>query len=324
MNIVVEDEQRNELPATLWGDLAFQIQSHLSGSTDEPLIVVLQLMKTHKFRGEFEKVSQTSSQQHISISEELSTGMVSFKFIRDFLQCTEEFSYWIDVKIICLELGHRWSYLACNKCITKVDPLGDKYHCVKCNAEVISVIHRYQLQIHVTDKAGFISLLLWNKEVLQLIGKTAKELKAGLIGDADMGYPIEIDSLIKKRLMFKIQIKDSNINKNDNVYKVVKFIDDEALLKEYCHPSLIHNLNEAILDCGQSYDEDKLIETPIKNNISDCASSQNEDVIDLTGKLYPNSGKHVGVRPTHSNDEGLNVKIPSNKLRKVIKKEKKT
>ncbi|WMV48273.1 hypothetical protein MTR67_041658 [Solanum verrucosum] len=161
-------------------------------------------------------------------------------------------------------------------------------------------------------------------EVLQLIGKTAKELKAGFIGDADMGYPIELDSLIEKRFMFKVQIKDSNINKNDNVYKVVKFIDDEALQKEYCHPSLIHNLNEATLDCGQSYGEDKLIETPIKYSISDCASSQNEDVIDLTGKLYPNSGKHVGVRPTHSNDEGLNVKLPSNKLCKVIKKEKKT
>ncbi|KAG5605765.1 hypothetical protein H5410_027257 [Solanum commersonii] len=117
---------------------------------------------------EYEKVSQTSSQQHISISKELSTGMVSFKFVRDFLQCTE---------IVCLELGHKWSYLACNKCITKVDPLGDKYHCVKCNAKVRSVIHRYQLQIHATDEAGFISLLLWNKEVLQLIGKTAKELK---------------------------------------------------------------------------------------------------------------------------------------------------
>ncbi|KAH0652357.1 hypothetical protein KY289_030035 [Solanum tuberosum] len=193
MNIVVEDEQRNKLPATLWDDLAFQMQSHLSGSTDEPLIVVLQLMKTHKFR-----------------------------------------------------------------------------------------------------------------EVLQLIEKTVNELKAGLIGDANMGYPIELDSLIEKRLMFKVQIKDSNINKNDNVYRVVKFIDDEALLKEYCHPSLIHNLN-----------------TPIKNSISDFASSQNEDVIDLTGKLYPNSGKHVGVRPTHSNDEGLNVKLPSNKLRKVIKEEKK-
>uniref|UniRef100_M1BM56 Uncharacterized protein n=1 Tax=Solanum tuberosum TaxID=4113 RepID=M1BM56_SOLTU len=123
--------------------------------------------------------------------------------------------------------------------------------------------------------------------------------------------------------MFKVQIKDSNINKNDNVYKVVKFIDDEALLKEYCHPSLIHSLIEASLDCEQSIDEDKLIETPIKNSISDCVSSQTEDVIDLTEKLYPNNGKHVGVRSTHANDEGLNIKLPSNKLRKVIKKEKK-
>ncbi|KAG5570921.1 hypothetical protein H5410_060687 [Solanum commersonii] len=218
--------------------------------------------------------------------------MVSFKFIKDFLQCTEESTYWIAVKIVCLELGHKWSYLTCKK---------------------------YRLQIHVTDETRFISLLLWNKEVLQLIGKTAKELKEGLIGDADNGYPTELDTLIEKKLMFKVQIKDSNINKNDNVYKVVKFIDDEALLKEYCHPSLIHSLTEASLDCEQSIDEDKLIETPIKNSISDCVSSQTKDVIDLTEKLYPNNGKHVGVQPTHADDEGLNVKLPSNKLRKNIK-----
>ncbi|KAK4731266.1 hypothetical protein R3W88_024254 [Solanum pinnatisectum] len=78
---------------------------------------------------------------------------------------------------------------------------------------------------------------------------------------------------------------------SDNIYKVVKFTDDE---------------------------------TPIKNSISDCGSSQIEDVIDLTRKLYPNRDKHVGVRPTHENDERLNVKLPENKLRKVIKKEKKT
>ena len=87
---------------------------------------------------------------------------------------------------------------------------------------------------------------MWNKEVLQLIGKSAKELKEGLIVDADNGYPTELDTLIEKKLMFKVQIKDSNINKNDNVYKVVKFIDDEALLKEYCHPSLIHSLTVSV------------------------------------------------------------------------------
>lgn len=45
-----------------------------------------------------------------------------------------------------------------------------------------------------------------------------------------MGYPIELDALIEKKLMFKVQIQDSNINKNDNVYKVDQFIDEEALV----------------------------------------------------------------------------------------------
>ncbi|KAH0691484.1 hypothetical protein KY289_018842 [Solanum tuberosum] len=288
MNIVVEDEKKNNLPATLWGDLAFQMQSHLSGSTNEPLIVVLQLMKTHKFRdtysirscwyqtklwintdlpqssdfknkliasGEYEKVSQTSSQQHVSISEELSTGMVSFKFIKDFLQCTKESSYWIAVKIVCLELGHKWSYLACKKCITKV---------------------------------------------LQLIGKTAKELKEGLIGDADNGYPTELDTLIEKKLMFKVQIKDSNINKNDNVYKVVKFIDDEALLKEYCHPSLIHSLIEASLDCEQSIDEDKLI-------VQEKTESAYNRIKNVKKRSLDVNGKHIMVDENAFSVEHSNV-----------------
>lgn len=63
---------------------------------------------------------------------------------------------------------------------------------------------------------------------------------------------------------------------------------------------------------------------PINYSISKCGSSRNEDVIDLTGKFKSNNGKHVGVRPTHSNDEGLNVKLSSNRLCKAIKKEKKT
>lgn len=62
-----------------------------------------------------------------------------------------------------------------------------------------------------------------------------------------MIYSIELDALIEKRLMCKVQIKDPTINKNNDVYKVVNFIDDEALLKKYCHPSLIHNLKSKSL-----------------------------------------------------------------------------
>ncbi|XP_049410494.1 uncharacterized protein LOC125873624 [Solanum stenotomum] len=130
-----------------------------------------------------EKALQDSSQKHHSITDELSKGVVSFTYLSDLLQCYKESSFWIAAKIVCLELDHGWSYLACNNCITKVDTEGIKYYCKKCNSEVKSVIHRYRLQLSVMDGTAFISILLWNKETIQLLGKTAKELKEGLLED---------------------------------------------------------------------------------------------------------------------------------------------
>ncbi|KAF3620454.1 putative late blight resistance protein -like protein R1B-16-like [Capsicum annuum] len=113
------------------------------------------------------------------------------------------------------------------------------------------------------DGTGIINLLLWNREAMQLIGKSAKELKEGLIPDDECSYPSELDDIIEKKFMlddiiekkfmwgdiiekkfmFKIMVKESNINKHDEVYKVVKFVDDEVLFKEYSHPSLTYNVS---------------------------------------------------------------------------------
>ncbi|KAH0693272.1 hypothetical protein KY290_021467 [Solanum tuberosum] len=356
INIVLEDDK---LSTTLWGELADQIQPHLTGSAYEPLIVVCQLMKAHKFREnysvrscwyqtkiwinpnlpqptefkdrlisscdyKYERLSQTSSQKHHSITDELSKGVVSFTYLSDLSQCYEESSFWIAAKIVCLELDSGWSYLACNNCITKVDTEGTKYYCKKCNSEVKSVIHRYRLQLSVMDGTAFISILLWNKETIQLLGKTAKELKEGLLEDEESSYPTELGDLMEKNFMFKILIKDSNINRKDNVYKVVNFTDDDTLLKEFCHPDLQDSLNKSLFEYEQSYDEDKLFETPIKSSISECGTLITEDVIDLTTKISTKSSKTAGKSTRHEIKDDLNVKQPSNKIRKVIKKEKNT
>ncbi|WMV33336.1 hypothetical protein MTR67_026721 [Solanum verrucosum] len=255
----------------------------------------------------YERLSQTSSQKYHSITDELSKGVVSFTYLSDLLQCYEESSFWIAAKIICLELDHGWSYLACNNCITKVDTERTKYYCKKCNSKVKYVIHRYRLQLSVMDGTAFISILLWNKETIQLLGKTAKELKEGLLEDDESSYPTELGDLMEKKFMFKILIKDSNINRKDNVYKVVNFTDDDTLLKEFCHPDLQDSLN-----------------TPIKSSISECATLITEDVIDLTTKISTKSSKVDGKSTRHEIKDDLNVKQPSNKIRKVIKKEKNT
>lgn len=108
------------------------------------------------------------------------------------------------------------------------------------------MLFRYRLQLSVMDGTAFISILLWNKETIQLLGKTAKELKEGLLEDEESSYPTELGDLMEKKFMFKILIKDSNINRKDNVYKVVNFTDDDTLLKEFCHPDLQDSLNVSV------------------------------------------------------------------------------
>ncbi|KAF3665526.1 putative late blight resistance protein -like protein R1B-16-like [Capsicum annuum] len=103
--------------------------------------------------------------------------------------------------------------------------------------------HRYRLQVRVMDGTGLITLLLWNREAVQLMGKTAKELKEGLIDDDECSYPSELDDIIEKKLMFKVMVKESNIYKQDEVYKVLKFADDESLFEKYCHPSLKYTVS---------------------------------------------------------------------------------
>nr|XP_009776561.1 PREDICTED: uncharacterized protein LOC104226310 isoform X1 [Nicotiana sylvestris]XP_009776562.1 PREDICTED: uncharacterized protein LOC104226310 isoform X1 [Nicotiana sylvestris]XP_009776563.1 PREDICTED: uncharacterized protein LOC104226310 isoform X1 [Nicotiana sylvestris] len=53
INVVLEDDQRNRIMATLWSELVDQIQHHLNESADEPLIVVFPHMKPQKYRGNY-------------------------------------------------------------------------------------------------------------------------------------------------------------------------------------------------------------------------------------------------------------------------------
>nr|XP_016475267.1 PREDICTED: replication protein A 70 kDa DNA-binding subunit A-like isoform X1 [Nicotiana tabacum] len=379
INVVLEDDQRNRILATLWSELVDQIQHHLNESTDEPLIVVFQHMKAQKFRGNysvrscwyqtkiwinstlpqsidfksrllaarqsnFERITQTSSQQSYSVRDELDKGIVLFKTIRDLVQCTQECSYWIAAKLVNLELDQGWSYLACNKCSRKVDKVENKYFCKKCNEEEFSFTHRYRLQVRVMDGTAFISLLLWNREAMQLIGKSAKELKERLletsIADADCSYPSELDDILYKKFMFKVIVKQENIESQVEVYKVLKLTDDDDLLKEYNHSLFDDTITDPQFFDGQSSSGDKLfgdlmaetqlksvLQTPIEKSVSESGSSVLEDGDACNAKISPlktydkktrSANKASAVGP----DDDFNSQLSSNKVRRVVKKEK--
>ncbi|KAM3308474.1 hypothetical protein P3S67_010218 [Capsicum chacoense] len=97
--------------------------------------------------------------------------------------------------------------------------------------------------------------------------------------------------------MFKIVVKESNIHKHDEVYKVIKFHDDVVFFKEYCHPSLKYDSLDSLFEGGQSYKGDELFETPIKHNLSERGSSLTDINTDLTEKYYFKRSKSVEKLP---------------------------
>nr|XP_016509097.1 PREDICTED: replication protein A 70 kDa DNA-binding subunit A-like isoform X3 [Nicotiana tabacum] len=374
INVVLEDDQ-NRIMATLWSELVDQIQHHLNESADEPLIVVFPHMKPQKYRvrscwyqtkiwinstlpqsiefksrllaprqSNIERIIRTSSQQSYSVRDELDKGIVLFKTIRDLVQCTQESSYWIAAKLVNLELDRGWSYLACNKCSRKVEKVGNKYFCAKCNEEESSVTHRYRLQVRVMDGTAFISLLLWNREAMQLIGKSAKELKERLVetslADADCSCPSEMDDTLYKKFMFKVTVKQENIDSQVEVYKVLKFTDDDDLLKEYGHTLFEDNMNDPHFLDGQSSSGDKLfgdlmaesqlksvLKTPIEKSVSESGSPVLDDGDACNAKISPLKTYDKKTRSANkasavATDDDFNSQLSSNKVRRVVKKEK--
>ncbi|KAM3251694.1 hypothetical protein P3L10_005764 [Capsicum annuum] len=220
----------------------------------------------------------TSSQQCHSITDVLAKGIVPFKYINDLILCTKEASYWIAAKVVCFDLDHGWSNMACNKCIIKVEQDGNSFFFVQ---NAIQRKKLYRLQVHVMDGTGLITLLLWNREAVQLMGKTAKELKEGLIDDDDCSYPSELDDIVEKKT------------------------------------------HDSLFEGAQNKGGDELFETPIKNNLSGCGSSVTEISVDSIEKQYTKRSKGVGKLPMQEYDDECNEKQSTNKIRKVIKKEKK-
>ncbi|XP_019241806.1 PREDICTED: uncharacterized protein LOC109221821 [Nicotiana attenuata] len=50
MNIELEDDERKKLSATFWGEFVDEIIPHLLSANNQPIIVVMQLIKAHKYQ----------------------------------------------------------------------------------------------------------------------------------------------------------------------------------------------------------------------------------------------------------------------------------
>ncbi|OIT20587.1 hypothetical protein A4A49_60339, partial [Nicotiana attenuata] len=206
---------------------------------------------------------------------------------------------WIVASIENLEIEKGWSYVGCKKCQKKVDKVGNIYLCPnqKCKNEDYSAVTRYKLQVRVLDKTGSVSLLLWDREAMFLIGKSAKELKEGLLENTDAvdkcSCPVDLNNVLERKFMFKVIIKRSSIQLQGEVYSVVKLKDYEQLINKYSPAPHLDTFN----DFTEDNDLTDIANTPAKIGITNAATMVEEDP---------------------------NAQLSRNKIKRVFKKKKTT
>ncbi|CAI9117324.1 OLC1v1018696C1 [Oldenlandia corymbosa var. corymbosa] len=115
------------------------------------------------------------------------------------------------------------------------------FKCVNCSNDKAAVAPKFKINVRVIDSTGCATFILWDKDVKTLIHRTALELRQkqadNLLENPDVddkgAYPVEIDAMLNKMCLFKLEISPSNNNNFSSGIKVAKMTDDPDILNEF-------------------------------------------------------------------------------------------
>ncbi|CAA0823981.1 Unknown protein [Striga hermonthica] len=157
----------------------------------------------------------------------------SVKTIDDYLYtCGQVGSYWICALIESFT-GDYW-YQSCRKCPKKLTSAGKRFYCEKCDDFFDDGVLKYKVQFEVSDATGNTSFICWNKDCEKLLGYSCHELRSKYTKMQDgIDIPDELAAMIGKKILFKVQVKSTQIKNFDGSFSVFKTCDDAEAVGKY-------------------------------------------------------------------------------------------
>ncbi|XP_073138151.1 uncharacterized protein [Henckelia pumila] len=234
IDFAIEDLEHNKLPCTLWGNFVDEMMSFLNTIGDEPVIVILQMYRARRYKGEvgvtntfyisklilngkFEEVnefrhsalrnsmSSMSLPSATTIVDELNTSKDIFRTIEQLSENDEVESFWVTTKIVSVESKENWWYLACKKCPKKLNAVGS----------------RCKLELLISLEMQF--------SCIELLGKSALELKT----EMENQMPKYFEFIADRNVLFKVQVRANQIRGYNGIYTVIKIVTDPKIVEKY-------------------------------------------------------------------------------------------
>ncbi|XP_073136986.1 replication protein A 70 kDa DNA-binding subunit B-like [Henckelia pumila] len=126
-------------------------------------------------------------------------------------------------------------YLSCKKYPKKVNAVGGKFYCENYDNLDTQENMRYKIQVRVVDHTGNAVFLLWDREGVELIGKTTLELKSEMenqgIDAPEM--PKKFEYLVDRNIIFKVQVKTNQNRGFNETYTLMKLITDSNVVDKF-------------------------------------------------------------------------------------------
>nr|GMD34238.1 replication factor A protein 1-like [Ipomoea batatas] len=168
--------------------------------------------------------------------QDLSNALMHVVSIKDIYEKGKAGEFWIGGQIVAIENSYNWFVLCCqaNDCNNQLIPLpSGEYECKKCLTNWTKGIDKYNLKLQVEDANGNAKLKLVDKDCIQLIGKTASDLRAKHRRITPQ-LPKEIQSLVGLGMLFMVDVKREQLENRYAPFSVTKIINDQTLVSLYC------------------------------------------------------------------------------------------
>ncbi|KAH6802590.1 hypothetical protein C2S51_034036 [Perilla frutescens var. frutescens] len=287
MDLVLEDLDGNTITVTLWEKHAEDMIDFLNSGPEAPVVIILQFCRPNIYRGEVRisslfnitkivtehnileisefcssylssgkvrstTISTLTSSSTRSLNDEIRDGDFVLKTISEIMTDGEVGYFWVFATILCVETIGDWSYLACKRCQKKMRPSGSQFFCVKCQSFDITGKLRYKLTVRVVDDTGTTTFLLWDKESVSLIGKTALELS---VGPNVEGIPAGIEQLANKKALFNVSVDPGKTRNYTGSFSVARISTDRQIIHKVCGENVIEDEASASINGAEMIEE---------------------------------------------------------------------
>ncbi|XP_057792171.1 uncharacterized protein LOC131009002 [Salvia miltiorrhiza] len=264
---------QNVIICTLWEDFVDQFLAQVDGYVQQISVIVVQFCRPHLYKGQV-RISTSFNVSKVTLNKGLpeinemrqrifgvqrfietinltfkvepkklvdENEIMDVKSIEDVF-CLEDGCYWICGRIDHIESNGDWFYLACKRCSKKV----------------VKVEQRFMIRVNVVDATSNATLLLWDRECVQLIGKRAWEVDVSTaVVD---GIPKEIENkLLEKFVLFKVQMRNDADFRLDQPYTINKVCVTPEIVEKFASKIMESQTensaaNESLTDLAFGYD----------------------------------------------------------------------